>query len=386
MDPNLRPYALFNEDHPAVLRRACDWIAAEPGIDDVEIPDWNARARQYVQSAGAAGLLSVFVPDAGADAKNPYDIRSICLVREALAYHCGLADAALVTQGICAVPIRRFGSDDQRKRWLPDLAAGRAIPAFGLSEPHGASDVANIKTTATRDGNHYVLNGAKTWTSNAGIADVYIVFARTGDAPGAKGLSAFLVEADTPGLTVGEQIVITEPHPMASVSFENCRVPASAMLGQSGEGFRVAMSTLDVFRTTVGAFGVGLARRAFDETVSRMKQRELYGQRMSEMPTVQMIVAEMHADLAASASLVYHAAEHKDRDPDARESLAPSTAKFFASEACFRVVDKAVQLHGGTGLTRGHIVERLFREIRAIRIYEGASEVQKIVIGRNVLR
>jgi acyl-CoA dehydrogenase len=342
--------------------------------------------RQFVRSAGKAGILEYFVPDVKVPSESPFDVRSICLAREAIAYHCGLADAGIVTQGICAAPIWRFGDARQRAEYLPGLRSGEIIPAFALSEPHGASDVANIRATATRDGDFYVLDGAKTWTSNAGLADIYIVIARTGEAPGAKGLSAFIVKAGTPGLHIGEKIVITEPHPMASVSFENCRVPLSQRLGQPGDGFRVAMSTLDVFRTTVGAFAVGLARRAFDETVKRVRERELFGQKMSEMPAIQMKIAEMYADLNAAAQVVYQSADAKDKAGSRRLSLEPAFAKLFASEASFRVVDHAVQLFGGSGVTRGCIVERLFREVRATRIYEGASEIQKLVIGRQVLQ
>ncbi len=384
MDNRLRPLALFEEHHQNVLDEVCAWIAAEPGIDDIEIEDCYARSVQYVRSAGKAGLLRHLVP--GAEPSNhPYDVRSICLVREALAYHCGLADAAIVTQGLGAVPLWRFGSDEQRRRYLPGIASGEIMPALALSEPHGASDVANIRTTATRDGDSYVLNGDKTWTSNAGVADIYIVTARTGEAPGAKGLSTFIVHADTPGFAIGEKIVITEPHPMASVSFTNCRIPATQMIGRPGDGFRVAMSTLDVFRTTVGAFAIGLARRAFDETVQRVRTRELFGQKMSQMPAVQMKIAEMYTDLTTAALTVYQLADVKDKAGAQRISLEPAVAKLYASEASFRVVDSAVQLFGGMGVTRGCIIERLFREVRAARIYEGASEIQKLVIAKQVL-
>jgi acyl-CoA dehydrogenase len=384
MDAHLRPLALFDSRHLDVLQEACNWIAAEPGIDEVEIEDCYALTAQFVRSAGKVGLLRHFVPKP-ASSEHPFDVRSICLVREALAYHCALADAAIVTQGLGAVPLWRFGSDEQRQRYLPGLASGEIIPSLALSEPHGASDVAGIRTTATRDGDSFVLNGAKTWTSNAGLADIYIVIARTGEAPGSKGLSAFVVHADTPGLEVGEKIVITEPHPMASVTFNECRVPASQMLGAPGNGFRTAMSTLDVFRTTVGAFAVGLARRAFDETVNRVRTRELFGQKMSEMPAIQMKIAEMYTDLTTAALTVYQLADVKDKAGAQRISLEPAVAKLYASEASFRVVDNAVQLFGGMGVTRGCIIERLFREVRAARIYEGASEIQKLVIARQVL-
>lgn len=384
MDNRLRPLALFEERHQAVLDEACAWIAAEPGIDDIEVEDCYATSVQFVRSAGKAGLLRHFVPESGSS-DHPYDVRSICLVREALAYHSALADAAIVTQGLGAVPLWRFGSDEQRRLYLPGLASGDIIPALALSEPHGASDVANIRTTATRDGDSYVLNGAKTWTSNAGVADIYIVTARTGEAPGARGLSTFVVHADTPGFEIGEKIVITEPHPMSSVSFNECRIPASQMLGKPGDGFRAAMSTLDVFRTTVGAFAIGLARRAFDETVQRVRVRELFGQKMSEMPAIQMKIAEMYTDLTTAALTVYQLADIKDKAGTQRISLEPAVAKLYASEASFRVVDNAVQLFGGMGVTRGCIIERLFREVRAARIYEGASEIQKLVIARQVL-
>ena len=377
----------FEDFHRRVLAEAVEWLDQEAGVDDLEEADYNARSVGFAASAGRAGLLRRLVPAVSDGVPTDLDVRSIALVREAVAYRCGLADSAIVSQGICAAPVWQFGTVRQKQTYLPGLRDGAMIGAYELNEPDGASDVAAIKTTATQFGDDFVLNGEKTWTSNAGVAGFYIVIARTGEAPGAKGLSAFLVDADTPGLTVGEPIVVTEPHPMASIRLTDCKIEGRRRLGGPGEGFRVAMSTLDVFRPTVGAAAVGLARRAFDETIQRVKQRTLFGQRMSEMPTVQMKIAEMYVDLEAATTVVYRAAWARDQAKDGQRTTSEaSLAKLFATEASFRVIDAAVQLFGGAGVTRGNIIERLFREIRPMRIYEGASEVQKLVLGRHALR
>ena len=286
-------------------------------------------------------------------------------------------------QGLGAGPIGLFGSAEQR-RWLRRTRSGEAIAAFALSEQKSGSDVANIAMTARRDGTSYVLDGEKTWISNGGIADIYVVFARTGEGPGAKGLSAFLVAADLPGLSIAERIEVIAPHPLARLKFENARVPASAVIGAPGDGFKIAMSTLDIFRATVGAAALGFARRALDEAVKRASTRELFGGPLADLQMVQGYIADMAVEIDAAALLVYRAAWAKDNGA-ARVTREAAMAKLYATERAQDVIDKAVQLHGGDGVRSGHVVERLYREIRALRIYEGASEVQKVVIARQTL-
>jgi acyl-CoA dehydrogenase len=377
----------FEARHQAVLDETLEWLSREPAIDDLEEGDHNLRSVQFAASAGRQGLLRHLVPPVARTAERDLDVRAISLVREALAYRSGLADSAIVSQGLCAVPIWQFGTQRQKEAYLPRLRDGTLLGALAISEPDGGSDVAATKTTATREGDCFVLNGDKTWTSNAGVAGFYLVIARTGEAPGAKGLSAFLVDARTAGLTVGKPIVVTEPHPMASIQLIGCKVSSDQLLGSAGEGFRIVMSTLDVFRSTVGAAALGLARRAYDEAVHRVRRRTLFGQLMSEMQTVQMKIAEMYVDLEAATTVVYRAAWARDHAaPGQRTTAEASLAKLFATEASFRIIDSAVQLFGGAGVTRGNIIERLYREIRPMRIYEGASEVQKLILGRHALR
>jgi acyl-CoA dehydrogenase len=310
-------------------------------------------------------------------------VRALCLIRETLARHDGLADFAFAMQGLGAGPISLFGSTEQR-RWLKAVRSGEAIAAFALTEQKSGSDVANIGTTATRDGDGFILDGEKFWISNGGIADFYVVFARTGENPGAKGLSAFLIPATLPGLSVTERIEVIAPHPLARLKFDRLAIPASAMIGSPGEGFKIAMATLDVFRSTVGAAALGFARRALDEALARVSQRELFGGPLADLQMVQGYIADMALDIDAAALLIYRAAWTKDNGA-ARVTREASMAKLFATERAQRVIDKAVQLHGGDGVRSGHVVERLYREIRALRIYEGASEVQKVVIARQTI-
>jgi acyl-CoA dehydrogenase len=347
----------------------------------VDHADVDAACIGLVRMLGDGGWLrhSAIDPD------NPgtLDVRSLCLVRETLARHDGLADFAFAMQGLGTGAISLFGSTEQRQ-WLKKSRAGEVLTAFALSEPRSGSDVANMDMTAVRDGNHFVLNGEKTWISNGGIAGLYCVFARTGEGPGAKGLSCFLVPADTAGLEIAERLEVIAPHPLARLHFDNVRVPADALIGEPGAGFKVAMSVLDVFRSTVGAAALGFARRALDETLKRVRQRELFGAPMAELQMVQGHVADMALDVDASALLIYRAAWTKDTGA-ARVTREAAMAKLHATETAQQVIDKAVQLHGGDGVRSGHIVESLYREIRALRIYEGASDVQKVVIARHLL-
>lgn len=345
------------------------------------IEDVDAATRKLVAMLGEAGwLMSTAVDPADT---GPLDVRKLCLTRETLARHDGLADFAFAMQGLGTGAISLFGTPDQRQ-WLHKTRRGQAISAFALSEPRSGSDVANMEMTATKDGDDYVLSGEKTWISNGGIADFYCVFARTGEAPGAKGISAFVVPAGTAGLAVAERIEVVAPHPLARLSFDDVRIPASSLIGRPGEGFRIAMSVLDVFRSTVGAAALGFARRALDETVARVGSRELFGAPLFDLQMVQGHVAEMALDVDAAALLVYRAAWTKDSGAP-RVTREAAMAKLYATDRAQAVIDRAVQLHGGDGVRRGHIVESLYREIRALRIYEGASDVQKIVIARQVM-
>ena len=307
----------------------------------------------------------------------------MCLVRETLARHDGLADFAFAMQGLGMGPVSLFGDAGHRK-WLTKTTEGSAIAGFALSEPASGSDVANMSTTAKADGNGWVIDGEKTWISNGGIADIYTLFARTGEGPGAKGLSCFLVPADTPGLEIVERLDVIAPHPLARLRFDGMKLPGDTLIGTAGKGFGIAMAVLDVFRSTVGAAALGFARRALDEALTRTRQRELFDAPLAAMQTVQASLAEMALDIDTSALLIYRAAWTKDKGA-ARVSREASMAKLHATETAQAVIDKAVQLHGGDGVRTGVKVEELYREIRALRIYEGASEVQKQIIARQIL-
>ena len=364
----------FFEDRHRELADALEvWCADNLPADHGDV---DAACRDLVARLGRDGWLQ---HSATGDGSTP-DVRTLCLIRETLARHDGLADFSFAMQGLGMGPVTLFGTDEQRA-WLAETRAGRAIAAFALSEPASGSDVANLATEARPDGNGFVLDGEKTWISNGGIADIYTVFARTGEGPGAKGLSAFLVPADTPGLEVAERLEVSAPHPLARLRFDGVKLPGSALIGEGGKGFRIAMSVLDVFRSTVGAAALGFARRALSETLTRVRERHLFGAPMGEMQMVQGHVAEMALGVDAAALLVYRAAWTKDSGA-ARVSREAAMAKLYATETAQEVIDKAVQLHGGDGVRAGHITEQLYREIRALRIYEGASDVQKVVIAR----
>ena len=319
----------------------------------------------------------------GATAGETLDVRTLCLIRETLARHDGLADFAFAMQGLGMGPVTLFGSDAQ-KQWLEKTRGGKAIAAFALTEPDAGSDVANTATTATRVPGGFALMGEKTWISNGGIADIYIVFARTGEAPGAKGLSAFLMPADAKGLSVVERLQTIAPHPLAQLKLENVVLPEEALIGRAGDGFKIAMSVLDIFRSTVGAAALGYARRALDEATERVKHRKIQGAPLADLQLVQGHIADMALEIDAVALLVYRAAWTKDRGAE-RITREAAMAKLYATEAAQRVIDLAVQLHGGEGVRSGSTVESLYREIRALRIYEGASDVQRVIIARSVL-
>lgn len=377
-DRSFLNWPFFEPRHREWAETLDAWCAENLPVDHHDV---DAACRKLVDMLGRDGWLKPTAIDNANPA--PLDVRTLCITRETLARHDGLADFAFAMQGLGTGAISLFGTDGQ-KQWLEKTRAGKAISAFALSEPRSGSDVANMDMTATRDGDTYVLDGEKTWISNGGIADLYVVFARTGEAPGAKGISAFLVPADAKGLTIAERLEVIAPHPLARLSFEAVRVPASAMIGRPGEGFKIAMSVLDVFRSTVGAAALGFARRAFDESLERAAGRELFGAPLAELQMVQGHLAEMALDIDAAALLVYRAAWTKDSGA-ARVTREAAMAKLFATDKAQDVIDKAVQLHGGDGVRKGHVVESLYREIRALRIYEGASDVQKVVIARQVL-
>ncbi len=377
-DQTFLSWPFFEDRHRALAQSIERWCAVNLRVDHDDV---DAACRDLVKTLGRDGWLAHTAPDPEVAA--PLDVRTLCLIRETLARHDGLADFAFAMQGLGAGAISLFGSTAQRG-WLKRTRAGEAIAAFALSEPKSGSDVANIEMSAARSGGGYVLDGEKTWISNGGIADLYVVFARSGEAPGAKGLSAFLVPADLPGLTVAERLDVIAPHPLARLRFDQVRLPRSALIGSPGEGFKIAMAVLDIFRATVGAAALGFARRALDSAIARARTRSLFGAPLAELQMVQAHIADMAVDVDAAALLVYRAAWAKDNGAP-RVTREAAMAKLFATERAQQVIDKAVQLHGGDGVRRGHIVERLYREIRALRIYEGASEVQKIVIARQTL-
>ncbi len=372
-DRSFLTWPFFEDRHRALAGAVEQWCAERPPVDHSDV---DAACVELAAALGRAGFLRH-------TAGETLDVRSLCLIRETLARHDGLADFAFAMQGLGTGAISLFGTPAQRA-WLERTRAGEALAAFALSEPRSGSDVANMDMTARRDGDGWVLDGEKTWISNGGIADLYCVFARTGEAPGAKGLSCFLVPADTPGLTIAERIEVIAPHPLARLRFEGARLPADALIGEAGAGFRIAMSVLDVFRPTVGAAALGFARRALDETLARVRDRALFGAPLFDLQMVQGHVAEMALGVDASALLVYRAAWAKDMGA-ARVTREAAMAKLHATETAQEVIDKAVQLHGGDGVRKGGVVERLYREIRALRIYEGASDVQKVVIARQTM-
>jgi acyl-CoA dehydrogenase len=377
-DRTFLSWPFFTDRHRMLADGIERWCSANLPVDHGDV---DTACRELVKRLGRDGWLMHTAPDP--QIPSPPDVRTLCLMRETLARHDGLADFAFAMQGLGAGPISFFGSDEQRA-WLKRTRAGEAISAFALTEPKSGSDVANIAMTARLSGNHYVLDGEKTWISNGGIADFYVAFARTGEAPGAKGLSAFIVPGDISGLSVAERLEVVAPHPLARLKFDAVRVPAAAMIGGPGEGFKIAMATLDVFRSTVGAAALGFARRALEETVARASTRKLFGGPLADLQMVQGHIADMAVDVDAAALLVYRAAWTKDSGAP-RVTREASMAKLFATDRAQQVIDKAVQIHGGDGVRHGHIVERLYREIRALRIYEGASEVQKVVIARQTL-
>ncbi|KFI08127.1 acyl-CoA dehydrogenase family protein [Massilia sp. BSC265] len=364
---------------------------AEEHLQDAHGSDVDAACRALVSRLGSGGWLRHAVGGtAGATAE--IDSRAICLIRETLARHAGLADFAFAMQGLGSGAISLFGSAQQQDAWLPRVGSGEAIAAFALSEPQAGSDVAAMQCAARLDGDAYVLDGEKTWISNGGIADFYVVFARTGNGGGeggrgSRGISAFIVEAGAPGFHIAERIDVIAPHPLARLRFEGCRVPLTNRIGDEGQGFKVAMATLDVFRTSVAAASLGFARRALDEALRRARERAMFGKTLADFQLTQAKLAQMATGIDAAALLTYRAAWMQDvgKAQGKRVTKEAAMAKLTATETAQQVIDAAVQMFGGQGVVSGETVETLYREIRALRIYEGASEVQLLIIARELL-
>lgn len=374
-DRGFLAWPFFDARHRELAEKLQLWCERLQG----EAEPVDAYCRKLVGSLGGAGFLKLCV----ANGDRRPDVRSLAITRETLAYHSALADFSFAMQGLGSGAISLFGTIEQKREWLPSVASGQAIAAFAMTEPDCGSDAANMQTSAMRDGNEWVLFGEKTYISNGGIADFYVTFARTGEGEGARGLSAFIVPADA--VTVVEQIEVVAPHPLARIKYDRVRVPADAMIGEPGEGFRIAMETLNLFRVTVGAAALGFARRALDEALRFASNRRLGTATLADNAVTQAKLADMAVLVDASALLIYRAAWQQD-EGGVDNRRAAAMAKLHATEAAQQVVDAAVQLHGGAGVTRGVKVEELYRDVRSLRIYEGASEVQRHIIARDLLK
>ena len=381
-DATFLSWPFFDDEHRELASALDQWAAANVAAEEYD--DVDAGCRSLVAALGRDGWLRYAVPARFGGAFEEVDSRAVCIVRETLARHNALADFAFAMQGLGSAPVVLAGSEEVQARYLPRVCDGSAIAAFALSESDAGSDVAAVATTARREGDEYVLDGEKRWISNGGIAALYVVFARTGEAAGSRGLSAFVVDAGAPGLEIAERVDLIAPHPLATVRLNGCRVPASQRLGTGGEGFKLAMRSLDIFRASVAAAALGMARRALDEALDRATSRRMFGYQLAEFQLTQAALAEMATEIDASALLTYRAAWVRDvlREPTTREA---AMAKLVATESAQRIIDRTVQLHGALGVTRGTLPERLYREIRALRIYEGASEVQQLIVARQTL-
>ncbi len=378
----------FDAEHRAFAEELDQWArqaAAEIESGEAAHADVDATCVRWVRALGAAGWLRHAVTAAYGGAHDTLQSLYLVVARETLARHSGLADFAFTMQGLGSVPITLAGTDELKKRYLPRVGQGAAIAAFALTEPDAGSDVAAMAVSARRIDDHYLLDGEKTFISNGGIADFYVVFARTGEAPGARGISAFVVDAGTPGFEIAERIAVTAPHPLARLRFSSCRVPLSHLVGTPGEGFKIAMRGLDIFRAGVAAAALGFARRALDEALSRATSRKMFGQTLGDFQLTQAALADMATEIDAAALLTYRAAWLRDVEGMSTTREA-AMAKMAATEGAQRVIDRAVQMFGGLGVGVGSVVEELYREIRPLRIYEGATEVQKLIIGRDLLK
>lgn len=373
----------FEKSHQTLANDLNDWAATRL-TDRVHSGDVDTTCKRLVQDLGQAGWLRWCVPQAGGGALKELDSRSLCLARQTLGYYDGLADFAFAMQGLGSGPISLFGTPQQQAKYLPDVAQGHALAAFALSEPDAGSDVAAMSMRATREGNQYRLNGVKTWISNAGIADFYTVFART-ENDETDGVTAFVVDANTPGLTVSERFDVCAPHPIGTLEFKDCIIDLDQRLSEPGRGFKVAMQTLDVFRASVGAAALGFAQAAADMAIERAQTRQMFGATLADLQITQAAIGQMATEIDAAALLIYRAAWQRDVLKE-RTTKTAAMAKLFATESAQRVIDRNVQIHGGLGVKLGHPAEMLYREIRALRIYEGATEVQQVVIARETMR
>jgi acyl-CoA dehydrogenase len=376
-------WPFFGESHRA-FAGALDRFVASGAVAAIDHDEIDASCRKLARALGDAGLLDVAVAPLDGDAST-IDSRSVCLARETLAYHDGLADFAFAMQGLGSGAVAIAGSDAQRRLVQPKVRSGEWLAAFALSEKEAGSDVAAMACAAREDGNGYRLDGEKTWISNGGIADVYTVFARSGEVPSARGISAFLVFPDDRGFSIAERIEIMAPHPLATLRFDGCHLPADRRVGGPGEGFKIAMRTLDIFRASVAAAALGFARRAFDEALAHAKSRKMFGATLADLQLTQAALGDMATDIDAAALLTYRAAWRRDVQK-LPTTVEAAMAKMTATETAQRVIDRALQMFGGRGVRRGEIVESLYREIRALRIYEGATEVQKLIVARELIK
>ena len=382
MDSFIEKLPLFTSDHRTIASDMASFVEEEIEPWALEELDPDKLIRDYVSVLAKAGALRYAV----ASKDSQLDVRALCLIREALAYSSPLADLAFVMQGLGTYAISQAAPEHVRDYWVTRAAEGRAIAAFALTEPDAGSDVSAVKTTAERDGDAWVINGKKRFISNAGVADFYTVFARTGTQTGGRAeLSAFVVGARMPGFSVVERTTMLSPHPIGEIAFDGCRVPEEDMIGAEGDGFLLAMRTLDTFRASVGAAACGMARRALDESLRHALNRKQFGRLLAEHQLIQEKLADMITELDAARLLVYRAAYLKDTGTG-RVSREASEAKLYATEAASRIIDQAVQIHGGAGLVQGSVVERLYRDVRALRIYEGTSEIQKLIIASQLLK
>lgn len=383
-DKSYLEWPFFNPQHKVLEQSIHTWVHNLQKISDAE--DVDTACQQWVQQLGQAGWLRYAVAGtAYGGSYDAMDMRAFCLIRETLARHCELAEFAFAMQGLGSGAIALFGTDTQKQRYLPAVAKGESIAAFALSEVDAGSDAAALQCLAQQDEvDNYILNGEKTWVSNGGIADFYVLFARTGEAPGAKGISAFIVDADTPGLSIAERINVMAPHPLARLTLRNCHLSSTQRLGEAGEGFKIAMATLDVFRISVAAAALGFARRALDEALARVATRKMFGRTLADFQLTQAKLADMATGIDSAALLTYRAAWLLDQGKSITKEAA--MAKMAATEIAQQVIDAALQMMGGLGLVSGQPVECLYREIRALRIYEGATEVQQLIIARELLR
>ena len=381
-------WPFFDEAHRVFKTQLQEWTSQQFADQHGHDESRDAIDREcvsLVKALGQGGWLKPAIAGiALGGASDVIDTRTICLLREELAWHHGLADFAFAMQGLGSGAISLKGTPEQQAAYLPRVAKGEALAAFALSEPNAGSDVAAMQCSALDTPDGYRLNGLKTWISNGGIADFYVVFARTGEAPGARGISAFIVDADSTGLEIAERIDVMAPHPLATLQFNNVLVPHAKRIGAAGEGFKVAMATLDVFRTSVAAASLGFARRALDESIAWAKQRKMFGGTLADFQITQSKLAQMATMLDTATLLTYRAAWLRDKGQRITQEAA--MAKMTATENAQQIIDMAVQMHGGMGVKKGCIVESLYREIRALRIYEGATEVQQLIIGRDLLK